>query len=51
MHVLVRPVTVRGGQSARDNNFMLRCLLCLAQFGKDAVGSLYIHPGLHASSV
>ena len=29
VHVLVRPVTIRGGQSARDNNFMLRCLLCL----------------------
>ena len=51
MHVLVRPVSVCGGRSARDNNFMLGRLLCLAQFGKDAVGSLYIHPGLHACSV
>ena len=36
-----------GGRSARDNNFMLRCTLCLAQFSKDVVGFLFIHPGLH----
>ena len=38
MHVLVIPVNVRGGQSACDNNFLLRCSLYLPQLGKDAVG-------------